>query len=180
MASCQGVKTYAAAKILHRIGASGFAYILDIIIADTSSMRDWALALTFARSPFLVTTFVGVVAAQWFLRYRAHGAHLLLYLAFRRLWWLYLSPSFSNPIPRKQRSLGYSGRPSQPALGQKHIGTTVSSSMLCFYFLASHDHPLTVRPAFGVTLAGAGLTLPRYGYCRFRSPDQLESDGHRP
>lgn len=69
MAVCRDVKTYAAAKIFHGVGASGFAYILEIIIADTSSLRDRALALTFVGSPFLATTFLGPYAAQWFLRY---------------------------------------------------------------------------------------------------------------
>lgn len=69
MALCRGVKTYAAAQILHGIGFSGFSYILDIIIADTSSLKDRALALAFAGSPYIATTFLGPPAAQWFLMY---------------------------------------------------------------------------------------------------------------
>lgn len=69
MALCRGVKTYAAAQIFHGVGFSGFSYILDIIIADTSSLQDRALAFAFAGSPYIATTFLGPPAAQWFLRY---------------------------------------------------------------------------------------------------------------
>lgn len=69
MAVCSDVKTYAAAQIFHGVGFSGFSYILDIIIADTSSLQDRALAFAFASSPYIATTFLGPPAAQWFLRY---------------------------------------------------------------------------------------------------------------
>lgn len=67
LARCRSVATYAAAHLLHGIGVRGFQYVLDIVIADTSSLRDRALALAFTMSPFLVTTFVGPPLAQWFL-----------------------------------------------------------------------------------------------------------------
>lgn len=69
MALCRDVKTYAAAQIFHGVGFSGISYILDIIIADTSSLKDRALAFAFAGSPYIATTFLGPPAAQWFLRY---------------------------------------------------------------------------------------------------------------
>lgn len=68
-ALCRDVKTYAAAQILHSVGFNGFSYILDIIIADTSSLQDRALAFAFAGAPYIATTFLGPPAAQWFLRY---------------------------------------------------------------------------------------------------------------
>ncbi|KAK3307754.1 siderophore iron transporter mirB [Chaetomium strumarium] len=69
MSLCKDVKTYAAAKILHGVGFSGFTYILEIIVADTSSLKNRSLALSFADSPYIATTFAGPVAAQWFLQY---------------------------------------------------------------------------------------------------------------
>lgn len=79
MALCRDVKTYAAAHLFHSVGFSGVAYILDIIIADTSSLKDRALAFTFAGSPFLVTTFLGPPAAQWFLRYSSWRISFVLF-----------------------------------------------------------------------------------------------------
>lgn len=69
MAACSSAATYAAAQILHAVGFSGITYILDIIIADTSSLQDRTLAFAFAGSPAIVTNFLGPPAAQWFLRY---------------------------------------------------------------------------------------------------------------
>lgn len=69
MAGCSSAATYAAAQILHAVGFSGFTYILDIIVADTSSLQDRTLAFAFAGSPAIVTNFIGPPAAQWFLRY---------------------------------------------------------------------------------------------------------------
>lgn len=69
MAGCSSAATYAAAQILHAVGFSGFTYILDIIVADTSSLQDRTLAFAFAGSPAIVTNFLGPPAAQWFLHY---------------------------------------------------------------------------------------------------------------
>lgn len=69
MAACRSAATYAAAQILHAVGFSGITYILDIIVADTSSLQDRTLAFAFAGSPAIVTNFLGPPAAQWFLRY---------------------------------------------------------------------------------------------------------------
>ncbi|KAK2597142.1 hypothetical protein N8I77_013008 [Diaporthe amygdali] len=69
MAACHSATTYAAAQILHTVGFSGYAYILEIIVADTSSLKDRALAFAFTGSPAIVTNFLGPPAAQWFLRY---------------------------------------------------------------------------------------------------------------
>ncbi|KAI1096639.1 putative siderophore iron transporter mirB [Rostrohypoxylon terebratum] len=67
MAACRDVQTYAAAEVIYQVGISGFTYILDIIIADTSSLRDRTLAFAFNSSPTLITTFVGPIIAKAFL-----------------------------------------------------------------------------------------------------------------
>ncbi|KAI1432720.1 major facilitator superfamily domain-containing protein [Xylaria sp. CBS 124048] len=66
MALCQGVKTYAAAQVVYSVGISGFTYILDVIVADTSSLRNRSLAIVFKSAPFLVTTLIGPVIASFF------------------------------------------------------------------------------------------------------------------
>ncbi|KAH9886120.1 MFS general substrate transporter [Xylariomycetidae sp. FL2044] len=66
MALCQNVKTYAASQVIYQVGISGFSYVLDIIIADTSSLRNRTLAFAFNSSPNLITTFIGPVIARAF------------------------------------------------------------------------------------------------------------------
>ncbi|KAK8849103.1 MFS general substrate transporter [Apiospora arundinis] len=66
MAACTNIKTYAAAQVFYQIGLSGFSYILSIIIADTSSLKNRALAFAFSTSPSLITTFIGPPIAGWF------------------------------------------------------------------------------------------------------------------
>ncbi|KAL2291231.1 hypothetical protein FJTKL_13867 [Diaporthe vaccinii] len=79
MAGCSSAATYAAAQILHAVGFSGFTYILDIIVADTSSLQDRTLAFAFAGSPAIVTNFLGPPTAQWFLRNSSWRAAFALF-----------------------------------------------------------------------------------------------------
>ncbi|KAI1760366.1 putative siderophore iron transporter mirB [Hypoxylon sp. FL1150] len=67
MAASPNVKTYAAAMVLYQVGISGFSYVLDIIVADTSSLKDRILAFAFNSSPTLITTFIGPPIATAFL-----------------------------------------------------------------------------------------------------------------
>ncbi|KAF7515251.1 hypothetical protein G7054_g14672 [Neopestalotiopsis clavispora] len=66
MAACQDVKTYAAAQVFYEVGISGFSYVLNIIVADTSSMKNRTLAFAFANLPSLVTTVIGPPIAKAF------------------------------------------------------------------------------------------------------------------
>ena len=43
------------------------AYVLDVFMADTSSLKNRALVFAFAQTPYIVTTFIGPRAAQSFL-----------------------------------------------------------------------------------------------------------------
>ncbi|KAM0818619.1 putative Major facilitator superfamily (MFS) profile domain-containing protein [Seiridium cardinale] len=66
MAVCQNVKTYAAAQVFYEVGISGFSYVLNIIVADTSSLKNRTLAFAFSNTPTLVTTFIGPPIARAF------------------------------------------------------------------------------------------------------------------
>lgn len=79
MAACRSAATYAVAQILHAVGFSGITYILDIIVADTSSLQDRTLAFAFAGSPAIVTNFLGPPAAQWFLQYSSWRTAFVLF-----------------------------------------------------------------------------------------------------
>ncbi|KAI0004743.1 MFS general substrate transporter [Xylariaceae sp. FL0662B] len=66
MASSQNIESYAAAEVIYQVGTSGFSYVLEIIIADTSSLKNRTLAFAFNASPTLLTTFIGPVIARAF------------------------------------------------------------------------------------------------------------------
>ena len=44
------------------------AYVLDVFMADTSSLKNRALVFAFSNTPYIVTTFIGPRAAASFLR----------------------------------------------------------------------------------------------------------------
>lgn len=64
MASCRNVETYAAAQVFSSTGSQAVSYILTVFIADTSSLKNRALMLSFATSPYVITTWVGGPVAQ--------------------------------------------------------------------------------------------------------------------
>ena len=43
------------------------AYVLDVFMADTSSLKNRALVFAFSTTPYIVTTFIGPPAAQSFI-----------------------------------------------------------------------------------------------------------------
>ncbi|KAI8936726.1 hypothetical protein NX059_007114 [Plenodomus lindquistii] len=64
MAACQNVETYAAAQVFSSTGSQGVSYILTVFIADTSTLKNRALMLSFATSPYIITTWVGGPVAE--------------------------------------------------------------------------------------------------------------------
>jgi MFS family permease len=68
MAACRNVETYAAAQVFYWTGFNGMAYVLDVFLADTSSLKNRALWFSFSTTPYIATTFIGPPAAASFLR----------------------------------------------------------------------------------------------------------------
>ncbi|GAO46566.1 putative siderochrome-iron transporter [Saitoella complicata NRRL Y-17804] len=66
MATCKSPEQYAAAQVLYWVGYDGISYILDVFIADTSSLRNRALMFAFSTSPYICNTFAGPALAQAF------------------------------------------------------------------------------------------------------------------
>ncbi|KAI4694680.1 hypothetical protein J4E81_006279 [Alternaria sp. BMP 2799] len=64
MASCKNVETYAAAQVFSSTGSQAVSYILTVFIADTSTLKNRALMLSFATSPYIITTWIGGPVAQ--------------------------------------------------------------------------------------------------------------------
>ncbi|KAF1358989.1 hypothetical protein EJ07DRAFT_156360 [Lizonia empirigonia] len=64
MAGCNDVETYEAAQVFSSTGPQAVSYILTVFIADTSSLRNRALMLSFATSPYVITAWIGGPVAQ--------------------------------------------------------------------------------------------------------------------
>ncbi|KAI0887598.1 MFS general substrate transporter [Annulohypoxylon maeteangense] len=141
MAACQDVQTYAAAEVIYQTGISGFTYVLDIIIADTSSLRDRTLAFAFNSSPTLITTFVGPIIAKAFL----DGSTWRWAFGFSATLFVVLSLPILSILAvnaRKARKLGLlADSPSRP------------------WTLSRLRQALIDFDAVGMFLAAAGLTL---------------------
>ncbi|KAM5354136.1 hypothetical protein ACJ41O_000786 [Fusarium nematophilum] len=59
MAGCKNVETYVAAQVFYLTGSQGVSYCITVFISDTSSLLNRPLMLTFATSPYIVTTWIG-------------------------------------------------------------------------------------------------------------------------
>ncbi|KAH8668873.1 putative MFS siderophore transporter [Xylariales sp. PMI_506] len=66
MATCQGIYTYCAAQVFYSVGFVGVTYSVDVMTADSSSLRDRGLAFAFTSSPYIITAFAGPAAAEDF------------------------------------------------------------------------------------------------------------------
>ena len=66
MAASNNVQTYAAAQVFYWVGFNGIAYVLDVFIADTSSLKWRGLMFAFSTSPYIATAFAGPAAANSF------------------------------------------------------------------------------------------------------------------
>jgi MFS family permease len=67
MAACHSVDQYAAAEIFWQVGHASLLYTIQIIIADTSSLKSRGLMFAFAGSPSLITTWAAGPISQAFL-----------------------------------------------------------------------------------------------------------------
>lgn len=51
-------------KVFYSVGFSGIIFSIDVITADTSSLRDRGLAYAFTSSPYIITAFAGPAASE--------------------------------------------------------------------------------------------------------------------
>ena len=66
MAVTNGVSTFCAAQVFYSVGFTGTIFSIDVITADTSSLRDRGLAYAFTSSPYIITALAGPAAAEGF------------------------------------------------------------------------------------------------------------------
>ncbi|KAL4819948.1 siderophore iron transporter mirB [Aspergillus spinulosporus] len=59
MACCNNIATYCAAQAFYTVGFTGVIFCVDVLTADTSSMRNRGIAYGFTSSPYIITAFAG-------------------------------------------------------------------------------------------------------------------------
>ncbi|EYE90522.1 siderophore iron transporter mirB [Aspergillus ruber CBS 135680] len=69
MAVCKDVETYAAAQVFYWVGYNGMGYVINIFLADTTSLRNRMIMFGLNSTPFIVTVFIGPYVAQLFHTY---------------------------------------------------------------------------------------------------------------
>lgn len=53
-------------QTFYTIGFNGLIFSVDVVTADTSTLRDRGLAYAFTSSPWIITSFAGPVVANYF------------------------------------------------------------------------------------------------------------------
>lgn len=106
MAGCTDVSTYAGAQVFYWVGFNGMGYILNVFMADTSTIKDRALVFAFSTTPYIGTTFAGPALAQRFYQESTwqwgHGVWCIILPA---LCLPFLSIAFRNQRKAKQAGL---------------------------------------------------------------------------
>lgn len=67
MAASQNLATFTAAQVFYSIGFSGIIYVVAVLAADVTSLRNRGLAFAFTSSPYMITAFAGSKASEAYL-----------------------------------------------------------------------------------------------------------------
>lgn len=85
-ATCINVEMYAAAHTLYWVGHLGMGYIITVIIADMTTLRNRLILFGIEGTPLIATTFAGPIIAQLFwenVNFNwAFGAFTIILVAF--------------------------------------------------------------------------------------------------
>lgn len=58
-ATTTNLPTFCAAQVFYSVGFGGMIYSVDVITADSSSLKHRSLAFAFTSSPYMITAFAG-------------------------------------------------------------------------------------------------------------------------
>ncbi|EER27099.1 siderophore iron transporter, putative [Coccidioides posadasii C735 delta SOWgp] len=142
MASCNSV--------FYWVGHNGMAYVLDIFLADTSSLKNRGWLFAFSTSPYIATTFAGPAAAHAFYRFSS---------------WRWAFGTFSIVLPlasapvagiffqsrRKAMELGY--------LAKKRSGRTLIQSVKHYFAEFDASNQPKTKIVIGMILLIAAFAL---------------------
>lgn len=85
-AACKNVETYAAAQTLYWVGYTGLLYILNVVVADMTTLKNRLLIFGFNQTPTIATVFAGSKLAELYydnLNYRwAFGSWAIIIVGF--------------------------------------------------------------------------------------------------
>ncbi len=65
-AVCKNVTTYAAAHTFYWVGHLGLLYVIDVMLADMTTLKNRMIAFTINGTPTIATTFAGPAIAELF------------------------------------------------------------------------------------------------------------------
>lgn len=65
-AACQNIYTYCAAQVFYSVGFIGIIFAIDVLTADTSHLKNRALAYAFTASPWAITAYAGPPISERF------------------------------------------------------------------------------------------------------------------
>ncbi|KAI8882529.1 MFS general substrate transporter [Backusella circina FSU 941] len=66
MAACNNLSTFCAAYVFYSLGFGGMTFCVDVITADSSTLKNRGLAYAFTSSPYIITAFAGAKASEGF------------------------------------------------------------------------------------------------------------------
>lgn len=88
-AACQNVETYAAGQCFYFVGHFGVQYVINIMVADMTSLRNRMIVWGLQASPIIITAFAGPRIAELFythVNFRwAFGAFVIIFSFFGSL-----------------------------------------------------------------------------------------------
>ncbi|KPM40487.1 Siderophore iron transporter mirB [Neonectria ditissima] len=67
MAVSQNLATFCAAQVFYQVGFAGVIYVVCVLAADATNLKNRGLAFAFTSSPYMITAFAGSKAAEGFL-----------------------------------------------------------------------------------------------------------------
>ncbi|KAG9254470.1 putative siderophore-dependent iron transporter [Emericellopsis atlantica] len=68
MAASDNLATFCAAQVFYSIGFSGIIYVVAVMAADLTTLRNRGIAFAFTSSPYMITAFAGSKAAEGYLQ----------------------------------------------------------------------------------------------------------------
>ncbi|KAH7327240.1 putative transporter [Rhexocercosporidium sp. MPI-PUGE-AT-0058] len=148
MAVSQNLATFCAAQVFYSVGFSGIIYIVCVLAADATNLRNRGLAFAFTSSPYMITAFAGSKAAEGFLQHVnwrwGFGCFAIILPVVTTPLYLVLKLNLRKAMK-------------QGLYEKKSSGRTISQQI--WYFVVQFDIPGVILLAGGITVFLLPFTL---------------------